>query len=453
MEVTESSFANVIVAFSLLSCFTLLFSSALRNLLLSRNWNNKKLKTIELFLRWLPAILFFILFIRYAIAHILLNSSHVHVAYHLNSDSSVLIRLLCLFVGYDGASIMLMFVILITHLLLIKYIKIKSTDMVDRWFSLLWIICLTGVLPEQTFEMLNAAEFAPVSEDLLIQSAKKGILASLIFGLILGFGPHAMELNISRKSTKPLLLTLGIFGMLSISIGPLDALVPLSNNIWNAKLFSELEIIRLGTIITILSLFSFGPSIVYYSEKIDTLIPVGKNRSMSLAISILIGFCCLIFLSIGFLYTEWSFVSIFYELIYELFPILFFALIFSLLPIIGLDERARPELHGWRYGLFVGMALSCINSALISLTLLHGWILALFFSLTLPLILESSIMLNSKIKFVNLVTSLFCLLFIILLMTFFSDLNVVLPTIGLCCIILMEVNDIQLSKVNQLLKT
>ena len=45
MEVTESSFANVIVAFSLLSCFTLLFSSALRNLLLSRNWNNKKLQT------------------------------------------------------------------------------------------------------------------------------------------------------------------------------------------------------------------------------------------------------------------------------------------------------------------------------------------------------------------------------------------------------------------------
>ena len=241
--------------------------------------------------------------------------------------------------------------------------------------------------------------------------------------------------------------------MSSILVGPLDALIPLANNIWSAELFSELEIIRLGTIITILSLFSFGPSIAYYSEKIDTLIPVGKNRSMSLAISILTGFCCLIFFSIGFLYPEWSIVSIFYELINELFPILFFALIFSLLPIIGLDERARPELHGWRYGLFVGMALSCINSALISLTLLHGWILALFFSLTLPIIIESSIMLNSKIKFVNIVTSIFCLLFIILLMIFSPYLNVVLPTIGLCCIILMEVNDIQLSKVNQLLKT
>ena len=68
---------------------------------------------------------------------------------------------------------MLMCVILITHLILHNVIKVRNIDMVDRWFSLLWIICLTGILPEQTFEMLTDGDFAPVSEKLLIESLIK----------------------------------------------------------------------------------------------------------------------------------------------------------------------------------------------------------------------------------------------------------------------------------------
>jgi len=452
METIESSFVNLIVAFSLLSCFVLLFSSPLRNLLLSRNWNNNKLNSVELVLRWTPIILFFILFFRYAIAHIFLNSSHIHVAYHLSPESSIMYRLLSLFAGYDGASIMLMCVILITHIILLKTIKIRNRDMVDRWFSLLWIICLTGILPEQTFEMLIDGDFIPVSENLLVKSANNGFLASLIFGLIIGFGPHAMELKPSEKYSKQILLALGVFGMLSILIGPLDALIPLAKNVWNTDIFSELEIIRLGTIVTILMLCSFVPNIIYYSDKIDSLVPAGKNRSMGLAISILIGFCCLIFSSIITLYPNWSLISIFYELLYELFPILLFALIFSLLPIIGLDDRSRPELHGWRYGLFVGIMISCINSSLISLSLLNGWIIALFLSLTLPMIIESTIMLNKKIKVVNIITSIVSIVSLCLMMITFSDLKIVLPLISICCLILMEINNIQLSKLNKLVK-
>ena len=453
MEITESSFANLIVAFSLLSCFTLLFSSPLRNLLLSRNWKIKNIKIIELVFRWTPVILFSILFIRYLVAHIFLNSSHVHVAYHLNAESEIFYRLLSLFAGYDGASIMLMCVILITHLILHKVIKVRNIDMVDRWFSLLWIICLTGILPEQTFEMLIDGDFVPVSEKLLVESANKGILASLIFGLILGFGPHAMELMPSDKFSKYILFSLGVFGMLSILIGPLETLVPLAKNTWNAELFSELEIVRLGTIVTILMLFSFVPNIIYYSNKIDASIPAGKNRSMSLAISIFIGFCIIILSSLILLYPNWSLVSIFYELLYELFPILLFALIFSLLPIIGLDDRSRPELHGWRYGLFVGIILSCINSALISLSLLNGWIIALFLSLTIPMIVESSIMLNKKIKITNIITSIIAILLFMILMIFFSDLRIILPLMGICCLILIEINNVELSKLNKLMKS
>ena len=113
METGESPFANVIVAFSLLSCFTLLLSLPIRKFFISRGWENNKIKLIEIILRLLPVILFLILFIRYLFAHLFLDSSHVHVAFHLDSDSQFTHRLMSLFAGYDGASIMLMSMLLL----------------------------------------------------------------------------------------------------------------------------------------------------------------------------------------------------------------------------------------------------------------------------------------------------------------------------------------------------
>jgi len=196
-----------------------------------------------------------------------------------------------------------------------------------------------------------------------------------------------------------------------------------------------------------LMLFCFAPILIYYSERIDDKIPAGKNRWISLALSIIFGIICLILSSTILLYPEWSYASIFNELLAELFPILIFGLIFSLLPILGLDDRSRPELHGWRYGLFVGILLGCLNSSLISLSLLVGWVIALFFTLTLPLIIESSPLLTFKIKSINLASSLIVIIFLILLMQNYSNLNIILPVMGICCILLMEINNMQLSGV------
>jgi len=453
METGESPFANVIVAFSLLSCFTLLLSLPIRKFFISRGWENNKIKLIEIILRLLPVILFLILFIRYLFAHLFLDSSHVHVAFHLDSDSQFTHRLMSLFAGYDGASIMLMSMLLFIHLILSfnpSKIKIRSRDMVDRWFSLLWIICLTGILPEQTFEIVTNPDFAPLSGNLLFESSKKGIFVTILFGVLLGFGPHAMELDPSEKTTKVFLLILGFSGMISILLGPLESLTPLANSIWDVTIFSELEVIRMGTIVTSLMLFCLVPIFIHYSENIDSKIPAGKNRSIGLASSIIIGFLLLIFFSFTLLSPEWNNASIFYELLFELFPILLFALIFSLLPIIGLDERSRPELHGWRYGLFVGILIGCINSSLISLSLLNGWIIAILFSLTLPIMIETSPLLTLKIKLVNFSTTLSMILSVIICIYIFSDLRMVLPILGLISILLMEINNTQLPKGHQL---
>ena len=143
---------------------------------------------------------------------------------------------------------------------------------------------------------------------------------------------------------------------------------------------------------------------------------------------------------------EWSNASIFYELLSELFPILLFALIFSLLPIIGLDERSRPELHGWRYGLFVGLLIGSLNSSLISLSLLNGWIIAVFLSLTIPIIVESSPLLSSKLKMFNVGTSVIMCISVIVSVNLFSDMHYVLPSLGIISIFLMEINNSQLPK-------
>ena len=397
----------------------------------------------------MPIILFLILLIRYIIAHFTLDSSHVHVAFHLNSDSQYSHRIMSLFAGYDGASIMLMSILLATHLILSfnpSIIIIRNKDMVDRWFSLLWIICLTGILPEQTFEIVNSNEFAPVSIDLLVMSAKNGMLSSMMFGILLGFGPHAMELAPSEKLTRPLLFTIGILGMVSILFGPLESLTPLANNVWDVTIFSVPEIIRMSTIVTSLMVFCLVPIIIHYSENIDSQIPAGKNRSTGLAVSILVGFISLICFSFILLSPEWSNASIFYELLSELFPILLFALIFSLLPIIGLDERSRPELHGWRYGLFVGLLIGSLNSSLISLSLLNGWIIAVFLSLTIPIIVESSPLLSSKLKMFNVGTSVIMCISVIVSVNLFSDMHYVLPSLGIISIFLMEINNSQLPK-------
>ena len=449
METVESPFANVIVACSLLSCFALLLSSPIRKFFISRGWSNNRIIFIEKSLRLLPIILFLILLIRYIIAHFTLDSSHVHVAFHLNSDSRYSHRIMSLFAGYDGASIMMMSILLATHLILSfnsSIIIIRSKDMVDRWFSLLWIICLTGILPEQTFEIVNSNEFAPVSIDLLVMSAKNGMLSSMMFGILLGFGPHAMELAPSEKLTRPLLFTIGILGMISILFGPLESLTPLANNVWDITIFSVPEIIRMSTIVTSLMIFCLVPIIIHYSENIDSKIPAGKNRSTGLAVSILIGFISLICFSFMLLSPEWSNASIFYELLSELFPILLFALIFSLLPIIGLDERSRPELHGWRYGLFVGLLIGSLNSSLISLSLLNGWIIAVFLSLTIPIIVESSPLLSSKLKMFNVGTSVIMCISAIVSINLFSDMHYVLPSLGIISIFLMEINNSQLPK-------
>ncbi|MED5485450.1 MAG: hypothetical protein VYE59_02410, partial [Candidatus Thermoplasmatota archaeon] len=279
-----------------MSCFALLLSSPIRKFFISRGWSNNRIIFIEKSLRLLPMILFLILLIRYIIAHFTLDSSHVHVAFHLNSDSQYSHRIMSLFAGYDGASIMLMSILLATHLILSfnsSIIIIRSKDMVDRWFSLLWIICLTGILPEQTFEIVNSNEFAPVSIDLLVMSAKNGMLSSMMFGILLGFGPHAMELAPSEKLTRPLLFTIGILGMVSILFGPLESLTPLANNVWDVTIFSVPEIIRMSTIVTSLMVFCLVPIIIHYSENIDSQIPAGKNRSTGLAVSILVGFISL----------------------------------------------------------------------------------------------------------------------------------------------------------------
>ena len=449
METVESPFANVIVACSLLSCFALLLSSPIRKFFISRGWSNNRIIFIEKSLRLLPIILFLILLIRYIIAHFTLDSSHVHVAFHLNSDSRYSHRIMSLFAGYDGASIMMMSILLATHLILSfnsSIIIIRSKDMVDRWFSLLWIICLTGILPEQTFEIVNSNEFAPVSIDLLVMSAKNGMSSSMMFGILLGFGPHAMELAPSEKLTRPLLFTIGILGMISILFGPLESLTPLANNVWDITIFSVPEIIRMSTIVTSLMIFCLVPIIIHYSENIDSKIPAGKNRSTGLAVSILIGFISLICFSFMLLSPEWSNASIFYELLSELFPILLFALIFSLLPIIGLDERSRPELHGWRYGLFVGLLIGSLNSSLISLSLLNGWIIAVFLSLTIPIIVESSPLLSSKLKMFNVGTSVIMCISAIVSINLFSDMHYVLPSLGIISIFLMEINNSQLPK-------
>lgn len=449
METVESPFANVIVACSLLSCFALLLSSPIRKFFISRGWSNNRIIFIGKSLRLLPIILFLILLIRYIIAHFTLDSSHVHVAFHLNSDSQYSHRIMSLFAGYDGASIMLMSILLATHLILSfnpSIIIIRNKDMVDRWFSLLWIICLTGILPEQTFEIINSNEFAPVSIDLLFMSAKNGMLSSMIFGILLGFGPHAMELAPSEKLTRPLLFTIGILGMVSILFGPLESLTPLANNVWDVTIFSVPEIIRMSTIVTSLMIFCLVPIIIHYSENIDSKIPAGKNRSTGLAVSILVGFISLTCFSFILLSPEWSNASIFYELLTELFPILLFALIFSLLPIIGLDERSRPELHGWRYGLFVGLLIGSLNSSLISLSLLNGWIIAVFLSLTIPIIVESSPLLSSKLKMFNVVTSIIMCISVIVSINLFSDMHYVLPSLGIISIFLMEINNSQLPK-------
>ncbi|MED5271579.1 MAG: hypothetical protein VX613_01675, partial [Candidatus Thermoplasmatota archaeon] len=87
-------------------------SSPIRKFFISRGWSNNRIIFIEKSLRLLPIILFLILLIRYIIAHFTLDSSHVHVAFHLNSDSQYSHRIMSLFAGYDGASIMLMSILL-----------------------------------------------------------------------------------------------------------------------------------------------------------------------------------------------------------------------------------------------------------------------------------------------------------------------------------------------------
>ena len=119
------------------------------------------------------------------------------------------------------------------------------------------------------------------------------------------------------------------------------------------------------------------------------------------------------------------------------------------MPIIGLDERSRPELQGWRYGLFVGILIGCLNSSLISLSLLNGWIIAILFSLTLPIMIETSPLLTLKIKLVNFSTTLSLILSVIICIYVFSDLRIILPLLGLISILLMEINNVQLPKGHQ----
>ncbi len=449
MEMVGSSFANVIVSISLFSCVLLLLSLSIRNFLFRKGWSTRGLKILELFFRWLPIFLFLILMIRYISGHLFLNLSHAHVAYHLDSGSSVKNRFISLFVGYDGASIMLMSIIIIVHILLFldkKIFIIKNKDMIDRWFSLLWIICLAGILPEQTFNLIENGYFSPINEELLFSSAKNSIFASLIFGILLGLGPHSMELDSNNKEMRLFLRFFAILGVFSILFGPLDAFVPLASTEWDINLFSEPEILRLGTIVFSLMLFCFIPLVLYYAENLDSTVPAGKNRSIGLAFSILIGIFSLLLSSIFLLYPHWSLSSIFYELILDLFPILLLALVFSLLPVLGLDERARPELHGWRYGLFIGVIIGCLNSSSLSLSLINGWLIALMFSLTIPIIVEKSPLINSKMKIYNLGNSICFVFLLILLSNLFSDLRIISTIFSIGFIILMEINNSQLPK-------
>lgn len=449
MEIVRSSFANVIVSLSLLSCVLLLLSLSIRSFLSSKGWGTRKLMVIEISLRFLPFLLFSILFFRYFYSHLSLNFLHVHVAYHLDSDSTIIERIQSLFSGYDGASMMLMSIILLVNLLLYfdkKIIKVKNKDIVDRWFSLLWIICLTGILPEQTFFLIENGTPLSVDKLILFSSFRDGLLASLGYGILLGFSPYAMELEPENKYSRNLLRFLAIGGIFLIFFGPLDALIPLASSEWNSELFSDPQINRLGTIFITLSLFSFMPLFLFYTENLDSTIPAGMNRSLGLLLVILTGLLSLISSSIILLYPNWSVVSIFYELIIELFPILILSLAFCLLPTLGFDERARPELHGWRFGLFTGSVIGTINSSIISLAMMNGIILSLFLSLTIPILVEKSQLISKKIKLYNLFTSLVFMLLIIILVLISSDLRIIIMSISVVFILSIELNNSILPK-------
>ena len=449
MEVVASSFANVFVSLSLLSCVLLLISSSFRNFLSGKGWTTRKLLIIQIFLRALPIFLFLILFIRYLHSHLFLNFSHLHVALHLDYDSSIRDRIFSLFSGSDGASIMLMTVVLIVHVTLHLYhdkLPIKNKDMIDRWFSLLWIICLTGILPEQTFSLIENSEPVPVDNSILSSSFKGGLIASLGYGTILGFAPHAMELKSDSKHLRNLLRFLAIYGICLIFFGPIEALTPVASGEWNAELFSEPNVIRLGTIILVLLLFSIMPLFLYYGENLDSTIPAGKNRSLGLGIAILTGLFSLVFFTSIFLYPFWSLVSIFYELIVELFPVLLLSLAFCLLPTLGLDERARPELHGWRYGLFTGLIIGSINSSLLSLSLINGFLLGLFLSLTIPILIEKSPLISLKIKIYFAATLFIFILLSVSLIIILLNTKFVIFVLSIVSILLMELNNSQLPK-------
>lgn len=131
--------------------------------------------------------------------------------------------------------------------------------------------------------------------------------------------------------------------------------------------------------------------LTWMEEKVDSRLGPGDGRSFALAVSVLIGVALILVLiwvelneipriGVGALTVS----------LWLTMGAVVFGLFGMLTPLLGLDNRSRPEAWGWRTGLMLSPMFLILWTDLAPLLLPGVW-LAIVFSLSAPLVLEKDL--------------------------------------------------------------
>jgi len=382
--------ADLLVSLSIFACILLLASATLRRLAANAGWERRRLRAIEISLRWSPLALFALLWLTYAADHLSLDLGSVHVSRNLNAESSLLDRLLAMFAGADGAMLLMLTTVAVVHVLLRRISSAAlESDVLDRWFALLWLSSLAMLLPPEMFASLGGAGPAPLARAEMILSSLSSI-STIPIGIVLGAAPHA--LTASNRGLNPLITIHAVLALLLLMVNDWSVLFPVSlaaGSTWPAQMLSLPESDRLAGFVTIWVVFACSPMLMAQATRLDSQWSAGRRRWLGLGSGIGLSLLALIASAWLALHPGWSTPTIAQTLLVELFPLLFFASAFCLLPVMGMDERARPELHGWRLGLLVGLLAAGLVGRPASLAMSGGWLLALLIATWVPLAIET----------------------------------------------------------------
>ena len=377
-------------------------------------WNK-----LDHILPWLPGLFIGLSFLLDIIAHLSLDMDYQRVATRLTEDTPVISRLAVAMSGWTSWALLVMIGLGI-HLAITSSVLDQKGDIsgdshrmhdgVLIWFGIFWVMLLFGLLPADPFpsadSLTNPIEVAvpPSMWSVLLMTP-----TLLLAGWLIGFGilqladttcPAQWPASISRPHPGT-----GWFVALPIAGILLGFTMDDHNTVSDGMALTDLILDSVHGRRTAFML-AFAVTLVLTSCSLHVSrvsahrTRVGSDRWKGLTATlihtllwILLGGWCLL-AGLPGVDASWGALALLAKLAT---PLILIAALGMLLPLLGFDDRPRPELWGWTLMLMIGapaLALWEPRSAFISLTLLPALSIAAIF----PVLWEKDVRISRRRK-------------------------------------------------------